>query len=903
MDEQGKADAMPPGSRPRALIDQVPPSRALSGATALVMTMTMTMALLLVPAPAQAQELLSGGDAAVTQFSGVGQAPEGTPRPSVDGAVLRLLGLSTSDDPLDGALRDAPRQLLARTARDVGQVFSVVFDSGQPANIYLAATSAYGLYRGTGDGGWAPGMWGPDGGPGTIWKLNAERGYRAENFADIGFLDQPNGGAALGDLAYDPQHDQLFVSDLESGLIHRLDLRDGSLLESFDHGTDGRTYFRDAATGEMMRLEPVLHDPTSAPRFDDCTVDLDGVAESRPFYSAPECWNYADFRRRVWGLGTATDEISGQTRLYYAVWGGAALGSDEWADGGEDAATSIWSVALTEGGWFDATDIRREIVLPAPDGGTEPPHEAAPVTDIAFTADGHMIVAERGVPAPYFEEREFTQIVEPGQARVLRLSRQDGGAWQIDGRYEAGYPVREHEPEIRANAAGGVAAAPGSNVIWLTVDALCSQDAPCPAAGDDETADRIGGLQAVAPDALSEMDTVDEAGRLDRALLFSVRGAGRIPGDMGAMALHPGETTPRRIAERPTRPEEPAREPDDVPQEEEDAELPDPEELATDLAVAKSASGECRPGEDCDFQVTVVNEGNHAFTGPLVITDTLGSAGVSLVSSEPEEWSCHAANAHVFCRHDDLILLPGDTSELELTLRVPEAHRQPRLENCAAITWFGRAGRDRIRAVQAELGQRGFDAGPADGAMGPRTAGAIADARSRLGLAPGGDIAADLVEALFGEGTWVAGDANPDNDRDCATAVVDVPAPPPATVHQPRRHDPDISYFHERRGSAQHNPVTSGPSPIHQRAFSQFHMQYRSSQHDGIRSDFVPAHDSVMSRFHQRYDSQAHDIETSGPLRYHTVRESGQRFRTPGYHDGVTSRAPRIHEGWTSRWR
>ena len=36
-----------------------------------------------------------------------------------------------------------------------------------------------------------------------------------------------------------PPHSQLFVTDLESGLIHRLGL-DGSDRGSFDHGTAGR---------------------------------------------------------------------------------------------------------------------------------------------------------------------------------------------------------------------------------------------------------------------------------------------------------------------------------------------------------------------------------------------------------------------------------------------------------------------------------------------------------------------------------------------------------------------------------------------------------------------------------------------------------------------------------------
>lgn len=857
------------------------------------------------PAPANAQQVLAGGDAAVTQFSGLERSADGTPRPDPDGAVLRLLGLD-SEDGFDGALRPPPRMLLTRTARDLGQVFAVAFGHGEPANIYVAASSAYGLYR-TSDGeDWAEGMWGPEGEPGTIWKLDPERGYRAERLLDIGFLDEPNGGAGLGDLAYDPWHGQLFASDLETGLIHRIDPEDGALIESFDHGVDGRPRFFDAAAGEERQREPVMHDVTSAPRFLDCVVERDGEDVEADFESTPECWNFAHFQRRVWGLGVfGSDEDN--IRLYYAVWGGAALGSDNWSAGGDDAMTSIWSIGLAEGGWFDATDVRREVILPAlvEEEGAEPV-ETPPVTDIAFTADGAMIVAERNTPAPHFEQPDDSRLTGEHAARVLRLRPDAQGVWQVTGRYQAGYPLRDTMPEIRANAAGGVATGQDAETpLWMSVDPLCTDEMPCPSPTADSFAEKIAGLQAVHPDDYLAPDTeTDAAGGMDRARVVTVRGAGRIPGDMGSVALHPGETSPVRIVTRPARAEE------DIEAEEETRirpgevdDDPEPAVVPADIAVAVSGPEICGLEEECAFNVTLSNEGPDDFDAPLVITTTFGAADVAFIDAEPGDWACHTTNGHVFCNREAFALDQGDAQTLSLAARIPPDYWQAEVEACTAVTWLGRSGRDRIRVVQAELNRRDFEAGPVDGVMGPRTSGAITEFENAEGLRETGEIRADVVASLFGRGAWIAGDADAANDRGCARVAVDLPErttqppPDPSTGRSGdrARHHPIISRFHERRASSQHDPATSAPRPVHQRAMSQFHARYHSSLHDGRQSRARPRHDRVMSRFHQRFESRAHDPETSGRRRIHRPAESA-------YRDRMDPRF-RTHDGWTSRWR
>src|SRR5690606_18756116 len=118
-------------------------------------------------------------------------------------------------------------------------------------NIYLSATSAFGLHIVVPDAGGNPvrsrigapeaafmaGQWGGAGGaigyPGSIWKVDGTTG-EISLFSTIA----ANSGASLGDLVYDPASAQFFVSDLDTGLIYRL-AADGFILDTFDHGVDG----------------------------------------------------------------------------------------------------------------------------------------------------------------------------------------------------------------------------------------------------------------------------------------------------------------------------------------------------------------------------------------------------------------------------------------------------------------------------------------------------------------------------------------------------------------------------------------------------------------------------------------------------------------------------------------
>jgi hypothetical protein len=201
-----------------------------------------------------------------------------------------------------------------------------------------------------------PGMWGAGGGPGTVYRLDASTGYAPRIFAQITLNGRANTGAALGNIAYDRANKQLFVSDLETGMIHRLRAADGGDLGFYDHGTQGRASFTNAEDGQRKNLPPIAFDPNSQARINDCQGRFD---------NSPQCWNFAASGRRVWGVGVRRDAVKGEVRLYYAVWSSPAFGQGAWNQASDDEKrNSVWSVRLGDNGGFDTSDVRREFILP-----------------------------------------------------------------------------------------------------------------------------------------------------------------------------------------------------------------------------------------------------------------------------------------------------------------------------------------------------------------------------------------------------------------------------------------------------------------------------------------------------------------------------------------------------------
>src|ERR1700710_1377897 len=253
------------------------------------------------PAPAAATIVYATGEAAVTGFSGAlapiqiapGIDPAAQTFIDLNGSSLRIVDLRRLAGSPKAQVVGAPKPV-SISAAQIGQVFGVALDDASPPNVYVAASSAYGLpIVGNGPDGkpahiqigatkaaFMPGLWGPQGGPGSIWKIDGATA-KVTLFADVTLDGRRNSGAALGGLTYDPESKSLFVADRESGLLHRFDL-DGSERGRFDHGVAGRT---------AQGLPPV---PAGT---------LPAIDVTRPPFdsAAPATWNYAVPARRVFG--------------------------------------------------------------------------------------------------------------------------------------------------------------------------------------------------------------------------------------------------------------------------------------------------------------------------------------------------------------------------------------------------------------------------------------------------------------------------------------------------------------------------------------------------------------------------------------------------------------------------
>ncbi|MGB0086255.1 MAG: hypothetical protein WBP94_12885 [Rhodomicrobiaceae bacterium] len=386
--------------------------------------------------------ILAPGNAAVTGFSGAplpiqiarGVDPADKTFIDLNGATLRIIDLQDMHGLPNAQLVGAPKPYVA-TAAQIGQVFGVAIDNAAPPNIYVAASSAYGLpivragrdgllhvRRGFAQTSFMPGLWGSapaGGGPGSIWKIDGVTGA-VTLFANVTLDGALNSGPALGGLAFDPVSNSLLVADRETGMIHSFGMN-GEERARYDHGVQGR-----AAQG----LPPVLFDPKK--RLDITSPQFDS--------EQPATWNYAPPERRVFGLGIYAG------RLYYAV----------------AADLQIWSVSLTPDGSF-GNDPTLELSVPPTAGPTE-------ISKILFDDQGRMFLAERPIPSGAFD---FLALTQEGIGRVLRyvlVDSQPGAAriWQaVPDEYAIGFPL-----ELR-NGNGGVAVGYGYDAAGVLDRGTC----------------------------------------------------------------------------------------------------------------------------------------------------------------------------------------------------------------------------------------------------------------------------------------------------------------------------------------------------------------------------------------------------------------------------------------------
>jgi hypothetical protein len=349
---------------------------------------------------------------------------------ALDGAVVTLTDIEGYGHAPNGdeVTRTAEDRLFAR---EIGQVFGAVLDDSVYPNLYLSATSAFGLQivgpdidgdrladrliAGGPEAKWMKGQWGyaPQSGPGTIWRVDGQTG-QIDVFANLLQDDMSNAAPSLGNLAYDAAHDRVFVSDLATGLITQFDLR-GAVLDSFDHGVTARV----AHGLSALPYDPAKRVEITDPAFNPLN---------------PETWGFAPAARRVWGMTVQDD------RLYYAV-----------AAGVEDPP-EVWSVGLNKVTGDIQNDARWELT-PNDDLGLE-------ISDLGFAPDGALVLAKRGNRYPSFDYSTFAKV---GEAEVMRFVREAPGddpatpsIWETQNdRYDVGFADKGN------NTTGGLAFGPG----------------------------------------------------------------------------------------------------------------------------------------------------------------------------------------------------------------------------------------------------------------------------------------------------------------------------------------------------------------------------------------------------------------------------------------------------------
>lgn len=629
---------------------------------------------------------LGRGDAVVTGFSGVktpDAPPPGDPMDEtfidLDGASMKVLPLEAGAPPTGQLLSVAPH--LEVKARDIGQVFAAGLDDGlkpDPTggipNIYLGSTSAYGLrivipdadgdgqpervMKGHPNAEWMVGQFGPGGEPGSIWKVDGTT-RSTKLFATI----PGNSGPGLGDIAYDQASLHLFVSDLDTGLIHRIDTS-GNLIDTFDHGVAGR---------EDAGLSPVADDGSKA---DIKNAKFDSLD--------PATWGFTQPERRVWGLG-----IYGG-RLYYAV-----------ASGPE-----VWSVSIGLTGTF-GDDARREFEV----SGTPGNH---PISDIAFDGQGLMYIAQRGGVRGSYDYSAFTDSKSSVVFRYRREIPDDPatpGSWvPVPEEFAVGFP-----PDHR-NTSGGIAlgysydesgrmrnGACGAT-LWSTGDNLrvSETNAAELEAGGEAV---VHGLQGsdrtlVRPD--NEPPTksyfIDYNGRFDDAKNIGHVGDVEIwqPCDKQASSgydsyawmpyLPPGYVPPSYYP--------PGYIPPDG--------VPPPIGWPTwdfNLHVQKEAvPAACAPGGLgflCTYSVRVTNTGPDPYIGPVTVNDMLPAApaGATMTFDNQPPWTCLPLGPNAYdCTYDPAVLWPGTSIDLKVTVDTPVPPPVCTLDNVAHLKWSWGAG-------------------------------------------------------------------------------------------------------------------------------------------------------------------------------------------------------------------
>ncbi len=229
------------------------------------------------------------------------------------------------------------------TAENLGQVFGIAID--KHGSIYLTASNMYGYT-----------YYGP-GGPGGVYRLDGVTG-EISIFAQL-----PNAGPGLGNICYSRLYNQFYVTNMEDGMIYRLDST-GAVLDTYDPGRPG----------------------------------------------GPPDGSIVPHGERLWGIGTYDNE------LYYSVW-------NKPRNAPYPAESTIHRIDLNDVGEF--LPVTDRMVAGLGNGGVFNGinTENSVVSDIAFAADGHVLFGERTMLGDYEPFAHSSRVLEylKDQESLIRL--------------------------------------------------------------------------------------------------------------------------------------------------------------------------------------------------------------------------------------------------------------------------------------------------------------------------------------------------------------------------------------------------------------------------------------------------------------------------------------------------
>lgn len=348
----------------------------------------------------------------------------------------------------------------------LGTVFGVALDDR--GHTYVTHTSSY-SDQGGGSGDRLGALAGSavGAGAGAIYKINSTTGVaslfaKLPNNPIVGCLPAPDPlqnecYPGLGNIAFDCDHAQFFVSNFQDGRIYRIRQSDGAILGTFKHGSGL------VVSGNTL-------DPIDTAGFIPITPD-----------------SITGRGRRVWAVEPHNN------RLYYSVWRedfpapnlNVTCGRDDPAHDNE-----IWSIALDSAGAFVPGSETLEVTMPAhvavpvfnlnstPFGpnpcfnpsGPPVPYPAScssPVSDISFDASGCLLAAERSMDGDTDTSAHLSRVIQfcPSAA---------GGGWTLSPTSTFGTGLRYAPFWVNeSNATGGVDVDLGVNGrVWATVDAM-----------------------------------------------------------------------------------------------------------------------------------------------------------------------------------------------------------------------------------------------------------------------------------------------------------------------------------------------------------------------------------------------------------------------------------------------